>query len=131
MNNVTTDGKTKIMVPSDFVSNGDFAVEGNTLYLTCDTHPFSGGALSFISDTQSVYAMSWDRTFDGLSNQSWSKVTGIGQSATGHAKNHNGGFCRDGCGNLTSHNLYVSTADELGSDYNTNLWTYRFMKVSF
>jgi hypothetical protein len=120
----------RITVPGDFVSNADFAFSGNTLYMTCDTHPFPSGSLNFISGVQSVYSGTWDGTLSGLSSIGWSKVAAIGGETTGHKRNHNGCFVRDGYGGLSSRAIYVSVADEVGN-WSANLYTYRFMRVAF
>ena len=120
----------RITVPGDFVSNADFAFSGNTLYMTCDTHPFPSGSLNFISGVQSVYSGTWDGTLSGLSSIGWSKVAAIGGETTGHKRNHNGCFVRDGYGGLSSREIYVSVADEVGN-WSANLYTYRFMRVAF
>jgi hypothetical protein len=120
----------RITVPGDFVSNADFAFSGNTLYMTCDTHPFPSGTLNFISGVQSVYSGTWDGTLSGLSSIGWSKVAAIGGETTGHKRNHNGCFVRDGYGGLSSREIYVSVADEVGN-WSANLYTYRFMRVAF
>lgn len=117
----------------DFISNADFAVSGDELYMTCDTHVnymFPAGALSNISQTQSVYVTSWNGDLGTLQSVSWNRVAAIGPGNTGHNRNHNGCFIRDGAGNLAERAILVSTADEVG-DFKSNLWTYRFQKMNF
>ena len=123
-------GKTKITCSYDFISNADFAYSNGYLYMTCDTHPFPSGALDFISSVQSVYSAPWDGSFDSLSSMNWEKIGSIGQSTTGHERNHNGCFFRDEYGGLESEMLYVTTADSVGS-WSENLYTYRFVAVTF
>jgi len=117
----------------DFISNADFAVSGDELYMTCDTHVnymFPAGALSNISQTQSIYVTSWNGDLGDLQGVGWNRVAAIGPGNTGHNRNHNGCFIRDGAGNLAERAILVSTADEVG-DFKANLWTYRFQKVNF
>ena len=123
-------GKTKITCSYDFISNADFAYSNGYLYMTCDTHPFPSGALDFISSVQSVYNAPWDGSIDSLGRMNWEKIGSIGQSTTGHERNHNGCFFRDKYGGLESEMLYVTTADSVGS-WSENLYTYRFVAVTF
>lgn len=130
LNNIVDNGTKRITCSYDYISNADFAYSDGKIYMTCDTHPFNAGALGFISDIQSVYSASWDTGFDSLDSLSWSVEAQISSSQTGYAKNHNGCFVRDNYGNLVGRQLMVSTASEVG-DYLANLFTYRFMTVSF
>ncbi len=130
LNNVTSLGRKEIICDYDFISNADFAYSDGSLYMTCDTHPFPKGKLDFISSIQSVYSCTWDGSFDSFDYIRWERVAQIGMEATGHSRNHNGCFYRDGYGRLIARVLYVSTADEIG-DWSDNLYTYRFMAVNF
>lgn len=130
LNNIVSYGKQEIKCSYDFISNADFAYANGSLYMTCDTHPFAGGALNFISDKQSVYEAAWDGSFDSIGRLGWNRVAQIGASSTGYAKNHNGCFVRDSYGNLAGRQVMVSTASEVG-DYLANLFTYRFTTVGF
>ena len=112
------------------ISNADFAFSGTTLYMTCDTHPFPEGDLGFISAVQSVYEGQWDGTLEGLATIDWTITTQIGSAVTGHERNHNGCFSRNGDGSLASRTLLVTTGDVVG-DFNANLWTYEFISTSF
>ncbi len=123
-------GRKHITCSYDFISNADFAYDDGLLYMTCDTHPFPAGSLDFISSKQSVYSAPWDGTLDALEGMSWERIAQIGIETTGHERNHNGCFARDGSGRLSSRTLYVSTADAIG-DWSSNLYTYRFMTVGF
>lgn len=129
LNDIKHINKTEITTPYDFISNADFAFEENALYMICDTHPFSGGNLNFISDKQTIYKMNWDKTFEGLNN-SWEKYSEISNAQTGYLKNHNACFTRDGSGRLLSKSAYVSIAKDIGS-FTNNLWTYRFYLFNF
>ncbi|MDC7280677.1 MULTISPECIES: hypothetical protein [Pseudobutyrivibrio] len=130
LGNVQHLGKKHITCSYDFISNADFAFTDDAIYMTCDTHPFPGGALNFISAQQSVYMAPWNGTLDSLEGIGWERIALIGAETTGHARNHNGCFSRDGAGRLASRILYVSTADEIGS-WSENLYTYRFTAVGF
>ncbi|SDI34911.1 hypothetical protein SAMN05421493_11225 [Pseudobutyrivibrio sp. 49] len=130
LGNVQHLGKKQITCSYDFISNADFAFTDDALYMTCDTHPFPGGALNFISGTQSVYMAPWNGTFESLDSLAWDRIALIGAETTGHGRNHNGCFSRDGSGRLAARVLYVSTADEIGT-WSQNLFTYRFTAVAF
>lgn len=130
LDNVQRLGKVQVSCNYDFISNADFAYSDGTLYMTCDTHPFPSGDLNFISAEQSVYSASWDGSLDSLSSMDWMRIALIGEATTGHDRNHNGCFARDGYGRLSSRTLYVTTADEVGS-WSENLYTYRFTTVGF
>ena len=130
LGNVQRLGRRHISCSYDFISNADFAYTDDTLYMTCDTHPFPGGDLNFISAKQSVYSAPWDGSLDSLERMNWSRIAQIGSGDTGHERNHNGCFARDGYGRLTSRTIYVSTADSIGS-WSDNLYTYRFTSVGF
>ena len=123
-------GRKHITCSYDFISNADFAYSDGMLYMTCDTHPFPAGSLDFISSKQSVYSAPWDGSFNSLETVAWNRIAMIGIETTGHERNHNGCFARDGSGRLASRTLYVSTADAIGS-WDDNLYTYRFMTVGF
>jgi len=131
LNNIGYLESCEIRVPDFHVSNADFAIEGDYLYITCDTHPFSGGNLNFISDAQSIYRTPFTSADLNTFSNNWELVARIGSETTGHLKNHNAGFIRDGYGNLIYHGLLVTTGDDLGTDFLTNLWTYRYMEVGF
>lgn len=130
LNNIQYIDKKHISCDYDFISNADFAYSDGTIYMTCDTHPFPGGALDFISAEQSVYSADWDGSMDSMEGLNWQLVSRIGSESTGHERNHNGCFSRDGSGRLASRSLYVSTADAIGS-WSANLYTYRFTTVEF
>lgn len=130
LSNVRSLGKRHINCAYDFISNGDFAYTDGEIYMTCDTHPFPGGSLNFISAKQSVYSAPWDGTIDSLEGLQWSRIAQIGAETTGHERNHNGCFSRDGFGRLNARILYVSTADAIGS-WSDNLYTYRYTAVGF
>lgn len=132
LNNIQCLGQSEITTAYDFISNADFAYNNadSCLYMTCDTHPFGGTSLNFISDKQTIYKMSWDRTIEGFGSQNWQIETTVGVENTGYAKNHNACFARDGYGNLSGRTMYVSIASEVG-DFMANLCTYNFVKVEF
>lgn len=130
LNNVQSLGKRHITCSYDYISNADFAFSEGLIYMTCDTHPFPNGALDFISSKQSVYSAPWDGTLDSLGSGQWERVAQIGYEDTGHERNHNGCFARDGYGGLASRTLYVSIADSIGS-WTDNLYTYRFIAINF
>ncbi len=130
LNDIQSLGKQTITTSYDFISNADFAYDGGTLYMTCDTHPFPDGALNFVSAVQSVYSAQWDGTIDNLGNMDWSQIAQIGNETTGHERNHNGCFYRNEYGQLTKRTVYVTTADSIGS-FTDNLFTYRFSAFEF
>jgi hypothetical protein len=130
LNNVVYMDIKHISCAYDYISNADFAYTDGMIYMTCDTHPFPGGALDFISAEQSVYCAEWDGSIDSMEGLNWQLVSRIGSEITGHERNHNGCFSRDGSGRLSSRMLYVSTADSIGS-WSANLYTYRFTTVEF
>ncbi len=129
-NGILLSSPVEIKCSYDFISNADFAFSGTTLYMTCDTHPFPDGALNFVSAVQSVYEGQWDGTLEGLKSISWTRIAQVGSNTTGHERNHNGCFLRNGDGSLQSRTIYVSTSDSVGN-YNENLWTYRFQTVAY
>ncbi len=130
LNNIDRLGTQQISCSYDFISNGDFAYGDGMLYMTCDTHPFPAGSLNFISAVQSVYSAPWDGTLNSIANMNWTRIAQIGSGTTGHERNHNGCFYRDGSGQLTSRVVFVTTADAIGS-FTDNLFTYRFADYGF
>ena len=130
LNNIQNLGQVEITTPYDFISNADFGYADGYLYMTCDTHPFSEGALNFISDKQTIYKAMWNGTFEELPVLSWQIETVIDASQTGYAKNHNACFVKDGYGNLSGRTIYVTIASEIG-DFLDNLFTYRIIPVNF
>ena len=130
LGNIQHLGKRQITCSYDFISNADFAFSDGVIFMTCDTHPFPGGELNFISARQSVYSAPWDGTLNSLEGMAWERIAQIGVETTGHERNHNGCFSRDGFGRLNARILYVSTADAIGT-WSENLYTYRFTTVAF
>lgn len=132
LNNIVLQGTAEITTAYDFISNADFAYNpaDGYLYMTCDTHPFGGTSLNFISDKQTIYKAAWDKTFDSLGSLDWQIETTIGIEKTGYTKNHNACFSRDGYGNLFSRTIYTSIASEVG-DFMQNLCTYNYMPIGF
>lgn len=135
LNNIKRLSKSKVTNNglNDFLSNGDFAREGNYIYVCCDTHPFAAGILGNVSDVESVFRMSvadFTNT-DCFAYGTWELYTRIGGETTGHAKNHNAGFVRDAFGNLTAeHSILVTVADEYAT-FNQSLWSYRVNALNF
>ncbi|WP_028242754.1 hypothetical protein [Pseudobutyrivibrio ruminis] len=130
LNNVVHLGKKQITCRYDFISNADFAYLDGMIYMTCDTHPFPDGPLNFISAVQSVYSAVWDGSLESMDRLNWQMIARVGAETTGHERNHNGCFARDGSGRLLYRILFVSTADPIGS-WSDNLYTYRFTTVGF
>lgn len=132
LNNIVLQGTAEITTAYDFISNADFAYNpaDGYLYMTCDTHPFGGTSLNFISDKQTIYKAAWDKTFDSLGSLDWQIETTIGIEKTGYTKNHNACFSRDGYGNLFGRIIYTSIASEVG-DFMQNLCTYNYMPIGF
>ena len=132
LNNIILQGTTEITTTYDFISNADFAYNpaDGYLYMTCDTHPFGGTSLNFISDKQTIYKAAWDKTFDSLGSLDWQIEATIGIEKTGYTKNHNACFSRDGYGNLFGRMIYTSIASEVG-DFMQNLCTYNYMPIGF
>ncbi len=116
LNNIVLQETAEITTAYDFISNADFAYNSSDgcLYMTCDTHPFGGTSLNFISDKQTIYKAAWDKTFDSLGSLEWQIETTIGIEKTGYTKNHNACFSRDGYGNLFGRMIYTSIASEVG-----------------
>ena len=115
----------------DFISNADFAyTQEGLLLMTCDTHPFEKGSLNYISQAQTIYALNWDGTLDTIKQENWQKLGTIDYKTTGHKRNHNACFIRDGSGKLIDQAILLSTADEVGS-FTDNLFTYDFERVKF
>lgn len=132
LNNIVLQGTAEITTAYDFISNADFAYNtaDGCLYMTCDTHPFGGTSLNFISDKQTIYKATWDKSFDSLNSLDWQIETTIGIEKTGYMKNHNACFSRDGYGNLFGRTIYTSIASEVG-DFMQNLCTYNYMPIGF
>lgn len=119
-------------VPDDFISNADFAISGNTIYMTCDSHPFRAGTLSNVADCSSVYAADIDvnDVIGSLSKCAWSRVYSVDASVSGHMRNHNTGLFRDEYGRLSGRSILYTAADDLGS-FSDSLWTYRLKRADF
>lgn len=132
LNNIVLQGTAEITTAYDFISNADFAYNSSDgcLYMTCDTHPFGGTSLNFISDKQTIYKAAWDKSFDSLNSLDWQIEATIGIEKTGYTKNHNACFSRDGYGNLFGRMIYTSIASEVG-DFMQNLCTYNYMPIGF
>lgn len=112
--NVSTNGT------NDFISNADFALSGNTLYMICDKHPFGGSVLSIVADASCVYSCE----YTSLDQVTWNKVYTVGSSVTGFTKNHNCGLCRDIYGHLAENSVVYTSASEF-SDFSSSLYSYR------
>lgn len=107
---------------NDFISNADFAIKDSTLYMICDTHPFTGKLLNNISDVSTIYTteISDFANSNNYSSCTWSKLNKI----SSFQKNHNAGFFRDEFGNLKEQKILYTSAFEQW-DFTSSLWTYR------
>lgn len=116
----------------DCISNADFALQGNRIYMICDTHPFSGSFLSIVSDASSIYSTDIDlnNPTESLSCCEWTREYAIDSSVSSFMKNHNSGFVRDVYGNLYSREALVTTASEK-NNFANSLFTYRLKKYQF
>ena len=131
LNEIKHLGQKEITCNYDYISNADFAfTEDDYIYMICDTHPFPTGALNFVSAEQSIYMAQWDGTLDGFEKVNWDLLTKIGNKITGHERNHNGCFVRNKFGELITNQVYVTTADSIGT-WSENLYTYRFRLFNF
>lgn len=115
---------------NDFISNADFALSGQTLYMICDTHPFGGNVLDCIPDSSCVYSCFWDGTIESLSSVSWNKVYTVNQDNTGFPKNHNCGIYRTSSGGLSRNGVIYTAANE-NSDFLSSLCTYRLRHIEW
>ena len=109
---------------NDFISNGDFAISGNTLYMICDTHPFGSGMLDCVPSGSAVYSCIWDYSVESLSSVTWVKIADVNNSTSGYGRNHNCGLYRDVYGNLADTKC-IYTSGEEKSDFASSLYTYR------
>lgn len=133
LNNPVKLGETTINNPnSDFISNADFALSGNTLYMICDTHPFDSGILSNVAHCSTVYRteINISDIIGSLSGCSWTAEYEINQNISGHKRNHNAGLFRDSYGNLSSRSILYTVADEI-NDFSNSLFSYRLKRSDF
>lgn len=114
----------------DFISNADFAMVGDMLYMVCDKHPFGGNVLNIVADESCIYSCSWKQNVDDLGFISWDKVCTISSDVTGYQKNHNCGLYRTLSGRLADNNV-VYTATNEAVDFLSSLYQYRLRYFSY
>lgn len=114
-------------ISEDFLSNGDFALKDNILYVVCDVHPFGNGILGNIPNIQKVYSMKIDGfLLEQISNKEWNLEYEINENQ----KNHNSGLVRNPYGYLYEKAVIETTSTELDTFLNS-LWTYRLKYINF
>lgn len=124
VNSIQNLGTTKVSTEGvgSFISNADFAYDdvSQTLYMVCDKRPFADGVLNIVADTSCVYStfVSLDDIND-LSTCEWILEKNIDKTVTGHERNHNCGFQRDGKGYVSGMPGILCTVAD------TSLWEYR------
>ena len=109
---------------NDFISNADFALSNNTLYMVCDTHPFGGNLLNCVPDTSTIYSCARDGSTESLNSVTWNKITSLDVNTTGFQKNHNCGLYRTLQGTLASNKCIYTSASEK-DNFIESLCTYR------
>lgn len=109
----------------DFLSNGDFAIDNDTLYVVCDVHPFGEGILSCVPVVSRVYMTDIDvNTFmDDLASCEWKVVKDLQEAD----RTHNNGFVRNPNGCLHE-NVVISTIGYEKTNFSESLYTYRLAK---
>lgn len=112
----------------DFISNADFAWNGDQLVMICDRHPFSEGTLSDISDSSDIYTADIS-SYEDLASGEWKYVAGIDSSVTGFDKNHNACLVRDWNGCYQGE-VVLSVASQM-QKYIKSLWTYRLYFIEY
>lgn len=115
-------------VSRDFLSNGDFALSGDTLYVVCDIHPFDEGVLSCVPSVSGIYrtTIEVDNFLTELENCEWELVYKIDEGD----RNHNNGFVRDESGYLFDEYVITTVGCERGN-FADSLFTYRMKVVEF
>ena len=115
---------------NDFISNADFAIDGNNLYMVCDTHPFGGNLLNCVPNTSNIYRCSWDGSLSSLESVNWELVFSINPSKTNFEKNHNCGLNRNEFGHLYNTNVVYTSGTEKDNFINS-LSSYRLNYISW
>lgn len=115
-------------ISQDFLSNGDFALSGSTLYVVCDTHPFGNGVLSCVPEVSKIYCTTIDIScfLSSLENCEWELLYEVSEGD----KSHNNGLFRDERGYLFD-GYVVTTVGYERSNFPSSLFTYRMKVVEF
>lgn len=123
---VSDKGLINLYGQPDFITNADFMLDGETLYMYVDTHPYSGKALQIVADETTVYKMDVDlsRLPQSIAGGQWVKVKAINQELTGFSKNHDVGFVRDWYGHRNGMFEIAYTSGVDHSDFLTALFSY-------
>jgi len=97
---ITNAGRTMTNGAQDFISNADFMLDGSTLYMVADTHPFEGNALSFVADMSTISTIVIDpaNITMSINNCTWQTYSTVSRESTGFDKNHNCGFISNSYG---------------------------------
>lgn len=114
-------------VTQDFLSNGDFALTDDRLYVVCDVHPFGDGVLNCVPRESKVYStLVSDDLLSSIENAEW-VVEG---TLSDFDRNHNCGLMRDVYGRLYD-NFVIQSFGLESSDFVNSLWTYRMWLTDF
>lgn len=133
LNNPIKLGEAMMKNPNNnFISNADFALQGTTLYMVCDKHPFDNGILNNIPNESNIYRTNIDlnNIISSLQNCSWEQIFNINSNITSHKRNHNIGFFKDSYGNLVQNSVLYTIGDEI-NDFSSSLYTYRLKRLDF
>ena len=108
-----------------FISNADFAYDNGTgtLYMICDSRPFSSGDLDYIAASSDIYSTNVPLTLEALMTCDWNFLQRIDSNMTGFLRNHNCGFIRDASGYTSGQPGVLCTVA------NHSLWEYRIMYI--
>lgn len=99
---------------SDYISNADFAFNGNELYMICDNHDYNGN----VPNTSRIYKTTIDN-YQDLTNCTWEFI----KTVNNNTQNHNCGFVKDIKSNLYN-NLFVYTKSNGFNNWKANLFSY-------
>ena len=110
---------------NDFISNADFALKDNYIYMICDKHPFEGNVLNNIPNASYIYKTKMSDIND-LKNCNWEYVENISLINSGYNKNHNTCLIKNNKGEFQDSILYTSATEK--NTFLNSLWTYRIKK---
>lgn len=126
---IQTGGLIDLNGSADYLNNFDivYSTTRDAFYMIREAHPYPTTNPNYISTAVQIDIISGSAMWSGTGT--WSAVSSIGSSLTGHARTHNPGFARTIYGTLTNESslsvLYTTSTLDPNS-----LWTYQVWSTS-
>ncbi len=116
----------------NYISNADFAVKDDILYMICDLHPFSGVSLTNVADASMIYTAVFPELelLDEYEDIIWGAAYLVDQDKTGYSKNHNACFIRDEYGRLSQSGILYTSATDY-RNFAKSVYSYRIRRLDF